>query len=255
MGSKSQRGLTQLSLDLLYRSLTGQTLHPAKNLSLIASLKAADASEAQISSAPVFLDGIYGDPNQERNQSRAGTPMTVGDSSSPSSSKILHYTGLYSQWSILGISSPGATPRPNKRPLPVTDTARAVEATLSNLRAPSITPRTTRTEAKLRFRNNVQDSTFVPNMPKRHPPHRPSALPQCPDISGFSIHTDQNFDFAILVSMYEVYNDRIFDLLSHPRNAKDLRRRPLLFKPTDASPDRKVVAGLGRWSVVLTKRL
>jgi len=46
--------------------------------------------------------------------------------------------------------------------------------------------------------------------------------------------------------MYEVYNDRIFDLLSHPRNPKDLRRRPLLFKPTEASPDRKVVAGLGK---------
>lgn len=44
--------------------------------------------------------------------------------------------------------------------------------------------------------------------------------------------------------MYEVYNDRIFDLLSHPRSLKDLRRRPLLFKSTELSPDRKVVAGL-----------
>jgi Kinesin motor domain len=56
--------------------------------------------------------------------------------------------------------------------------------------------------------------------------------------------------------MYEVYNDRIFDLLS-PANQgpsgamtrqgvssqKD-RRRPLLFKSTEGSPDRKVVAGL-----------
>lgn len=44
--------------------------------------------------------------------------------------------------------------------------------------------------------------------------------------------------------MYEVYNDRIFDLLSIPSNQKDIRRRALLFKPTEASPDRKVVAGL-----------
>ena len=44
--------------------------------------------------------------------------------------------------------------------------------------------------------------------------------------------------------MYEVYNDRIFDLLAVPSNQKDLRRRHLLFKSTEASPDRKVVAGL-----------
>ena len=47
--------------------------------------------------------------------------------------------------------------------------------------------------------------------------------------------------------MYEVYNDRIFDLLSSspstPKNGL-IRRRPLLFKPTEQSPDRKVVAGL-----------
>lgn len=51
-------------------------------------------------------------------------------------------------------------------------------------------------------------------------------------------------EYAILVSMYEVYNDRIYDLLSHPRSLKDHRRRPLLFKPTELSPDRKLVAGL-----------
>jgi len=47
--------------------------------------------------------------------------------------------------------------------------------------------------------------------------------------------------------MYEVHNDRIYDLLSAPvRSAasKDVRRRPLLFKSTELSPDRKVVAGL-----------
>ena len=44
--------------------------------------------------------------------------------------------------------------------------------------------------------------------------------------------------------MYEVYNDRIFDLLAVPTNQKDLRRRHLLFKSTETSPDRKVVAGL-----------
>lgn len=47
--------------------------------------------------------------------------------------------------------------------------------------------------------------------------------------------------------MYEVYNDRIFDLLTgmamknkHP----SVKRRALLFKSTEQSPERKVVAGL-----------
>jgi hypothetical protein len=47
--------------------------------------------------------------------------------------------------------------------------------------------------------------------------------------------------------MYEVYNDRIFDLLTpatKSASTKEYRRRPLLFKSTEASPDRKVVAGL-----------
>jgi hypothetical protein len=51
--------------------------------------------------------------------------------------------------------------------------------------------------------------------------------------------------------MYEVYNDRIFDLLSGTASfsSKALlnqqqKRRALLFKSTEHSPDRKVVAGL-----------
>lgn len=47
--------------------------------------------------------------------------------------------------------------------------------------------------------------------------------------------------------MYEVYNDRIFDLLTQPVQSaatREFRRRPLLFKPTELSPDRKVVVGL-----------
>jgi hypothetical protein len=47
--------------------------------------------------------------------------------------------------------------------------------------------------------------------------------------------------------MYEVHNDRIYDLLTPPSKSgatKELRRRALLFKSTELSPDRKVVAGL-----------
>lgn len=84
----------------------------------------------------------------------------------------------------------------------------------------------------------------TPCVPKRKPLPRPSALPKFPDVSNLSLPVESRSEYAIVVSMYEVYNDRIFDLLSIPSNQKDLRRRHLLFKPTEASPDRKVVAGL-----------
>lgn len=76
---------------------------------------------------------------------------------------------------------------------------------------------------------------------------RPSALPQTPDISGINISCDSSAEYAIVVSMYEVHNDRIYDLLTPATKSaatKEFRRRPLLFKSTELSPDRKVVAGL-----------
>jgi hypothetical protein len=76
---------------------------------------------------------------------------------------------------------------------------------------------------------------------------RPSTLPQTPSVADLAIPTDPNAEYAIVISMYEVYNDRIFDLLTgtamkskHP----SVKRRALLFKSTEQSPDRKVVAGL-----------
>lgn len=86
-----------------------------------------------------------------------------------------------------------------------------------------------------------------PPTPRRNLLQRPSVLPQYPDISSTTVSVDPNSDYAIVISMYEVYNDRIFDLLttaSRTVATKDFRRRPLLFKPTERSPDRKVVAGL-----------
>lgn len=106
------------------------------------------------------------------------------------------------------------------------------------------TPRMTRKQAKLRFGNTLQETNYTPSAPRRKMPQRPSSLPQFPDISDILIPTVSNAEYAIIISMYEVYNDRIFDLLAIPSNQKDLRRRHLLFKPTEASPDRKVVAGL-----------
>jgi hypothetical protein len=99
------------------------------------------------------------------------------------------------------------------------------------------------TKSPLKGENN----NYPPPTPRRNLLQRPSALPQLPDISDLTVDADQNAEYAILISMYEVYNDRIFDLLTPAipgKSTKDFRRRPLLFKPTEQSPDRKVVAGL-----------
>ncbi|KAL8696036.1 MAG: hypothetical protein Q9201_007853 [Fulgogasparrea decipioides] len=253
LGSKSQRGLTQLSLDLLYRSLNGRTLHPERSPSLVSSLNAADASEAQILTATDFLESVYGDALLERTNSRAPTPMTVGQVS-PSKAATSQVGGPKSQWEILSLS-PGYSSKDHPRERSsaksaVQEPTQSAGPTPHKAQdAPSRlpfwnTPRITKQQAKLRFGNTLQDPNFVPSVPKRHLPQRPSALPRFPDITDTSVASDPQSEYAILVSLYEVYNDRIFDLLSHPRNLKDLRRRPLLFKPTEASPDRKVVAGL-----------
>lgn len=90
---------------------------------------------------------------------------------------------------------------------------------------------------------------------RRHAP-RISSLPTLPTIEDIPLTLDTTAEYAIIISMYEVHNDRIFDLLGnnnstsknqpHTNNnsASTLKRRPLLFKPTELSPDRKVVAGL-----------
>lgn len=83
----------------------------------------------------------------------------------------------------------------------------------------------------------------------RKPFPRASNLPQTPRVDDISLDVDDNSEYAIVVSLYEVYNNGIFDLLTppppNPRMLnKDRNRRPLLFKSTEFSQDRKVVAGL-----------
>ena len=251
LGTKSQRGLTQLSLDLLFRSLEGYTLQPQDSPSLILSLVATNASEAQILSAATFLDGVYGDNLQERGNSRAATPMTVGkDSVSLTGQKDTG--GLWSQWSILGFGT-GVSPRElrqQKKQTALFEKSSEAKAHFQeSATSPSKLPfwntsRLTKSKAKTRFGDILQDNGLTPSLPKRHFPQRPSGFPHLPDISGSAISPDAKSEYVVLVSMYEVYNDRIFDLLSHPRSQKDLRRRPLLFKSTEGSPDRKIVAGL-----------
>ena len=171
-----------------------------------------------------------------------------------SSLKVHHSTGPRSQWSILSLDA--GTPSPEESDcldknggaasVPNAEQTSNHPCTISSntfSRNPPI-PRMTRKQAKVHFGDTKQDLAFTPSVPKRKLPPRPSALPQFPDISNLAFAVEPNAEYAILVSMYEVYNDRIFDLLSVPSNQKDLRRRHLLFKSTEASPDRKVVAGL-----------
>ncbi|KAG8161112.1 hypothetical protein KVR01_009376 [Diaporthe batatas] len=165
LGSRSQRGMTQLSLDVIFRSIGKNIVDLDTKPELEASINASDASEASISSASAFIESVYGDPSgAPRPSSRAPTPL--GDSIPPTPRKLLS---------------------------------------------------------------------------------RPFALPQVPDISTVNVSSDPAAEYVVLVSMYEVYNDRIFDLLTPPVKSlatKEFRRRPLIFKSTEQSPDRKLVAGL-----------
>ncbi|KAG6355738.1 hypothetical protein INS49_003703 [Diaporthe citri] len=165
LGSRSQRGMTQLSLDVIFRSIGKNLIDIDTKPELEASINASDASEASISSASTFIETVYGDPSGgPRPSSRAPTPL--GDSIPPTPRKLLN---------------------------------------------------------------------------------RPLAFPQVPDISTVNVSSDPAAEYLVLVSMYEVYNDRIFDLLTPPVKSaatKEFRRRPLIFKSTEQSPDRKLVAGL-----------
>ena len=73
---------------------------------------------------------------------------------------------------------------------------------------------------------------------------RLSTMPQSPSINDVRIDCDKSSEYAVAISMYEVYNDRIFDLLAGSSKTPIQKRRGLLFKSTELSPDRKVVAGL-----------
>ena len=218
----------------------------------------ADASEAQILPASGFLDGVYGDTFQERGNSRANTPMAVGEHShhkrTPSLIKAspAAMPGSWKQWSFTDLTlmlSPhrkaGRKNRQNFLHLPekpeeqVPQTPRELPSRLPFWNTEKITKK----KANSRFGDILQDTSTNCNTLRRHAPQL-SVLPKLPDISDFIVETIPNMEYAILVSMYEVYNDRIFDLLMHSQSPKDMRRRALLFKSTESSGDRKVVAGL-----------
>lgn len=272
-----------MTLDVLFRSISStiRSADPSIDPFLLSSLTASDTSEAQLFSAQSFLENIYGDPYSDRGRaSRAQTPMAPSRGQTPMVWNPLHSTSSpnpkSTHTSFVGLY-PGAntlekrTPATGDECTVVSEADTVINEKMGNASQsyldaqqkpllPSQLPfwspqRITRKVAKKRFGMIKEPYSSMPNTSRRPAPPRPSALPQIPDVSELAIDVDTRTEHVVLVSMYEVYNDRIFDLLStapsnggattrqNANNQKD-RRRPLLFKPTEASPDRKVVAGL-----------
>jgi hypothetical protein len=77
LGTKSQRGLVQMSLDVLFQSCEEQLVQSFYGAPAFSSLAAADVAEAHMYTATAFLDSMYGDNQSERFPSRAQTPMPV----------------------------------------------------------------------------------------------------------------------------------------------------------------------------------
>ncbi|KAJ5410558.1 uncharacterized protein N7487_004917 [Penicillium crustosum] len=269
LGSKTERGMTQMALDVIFRSLepTIKTDDGSITPVMLASLAAADVSEAQLFSAQTFLEAVYGEPTGRT--SRAQTPMSPSRANTPLMVR-----------SPFNLNSP-MDPQPRDRapldrfsqgrdlnleaPASPSDAARAGFGHVSTEPSGWITPGFSHpipyTHSNLFEPKSAKSRLYVfkeptpaLNFPRRHIRERPCALPRLPDMSHLTVDMDLNADYVVLVSMYEVYNDRIFDLLSpsivsgqgtmsRGNNQKD-RRRPLLFKPTEGSPDRKLVAGL-----------
>ncbi|KDN66787.1 putative kinesin motor domain-containing protein [Colletotrichum sublineola] len=252
LGSRSTRGMTQLALDVVFRSI-GSNMYDSPDLE--GSLQASDVSDATVISAPYFLETVFADFGSSRGGgSRAGTPMLVGDPVFPVHTPFL---------------PPGRREKPKLPPsMPVLGGVRLVPSTPDRPRRnqhhafSTLVP-----EEHLEHQGDAQrhfmeittasksrDVTKTMTKGEHHPPptprrnlQRPSVLPSSPDISSVNVSSDPDSDYAVVLSMYEVYNDKIYDLLTPPikSNAtKEYRRRPLLFKSTEHSADRKVVAGL-----------
>ena len=194
-------------------------------------------------------------------RSRAETPMTVWNPSFPGpyppcppsggGPKGILYPSLSSIESRDSASTIASVGYPTIRLIPAKPPVKRCLPTPKHKRS-------LRSETLAKLANSKSCSKDIPSHSnRRYLPTRPSALPQIPNVAKHRVEIDENADYVVEVSMYEVYNDRIFDLLSssldNPRSQmttrgaalqKELRRRPLLFKSTELSPDRKVVAGL-----------
>lgn len=194
-----------------------------------------------------FMDTLYGESATSRAGSRAATPARVRP---PNETFHASSVGLYPVLqNFQKLSSRGLKM--------IQSNSERESFASSDYQKPSFMTSTTsqnRMTGLCHGRRSQTDSlikgesfSMPPPTPSRRALLRPSVLPQLPDISTTVINSDSNTEYSVVISMYEVYNDRIFDLLtpaSKVAATKEYRRRPLLFKPTEQSTDRKVVAGL-----------
>lgn len=204
-------------------------------------------------SAQMFLDTMYGDlTGPSRAGSRAPTPAVVR-TSSPQAPAHPTSQDLYPTLQVVDTGSPKSIRViAQKESIPeqsiVSMSNDLTRSTLFHSYIPSFMRPTVAQARKYLTKTPTKGESYTPApTPLRKALQRPSVVPQLPDISSVTADADSNSEYAILISMYEVYNDRIFDLLTPAipgKSNKDFRRRPLLFKPTEMSPDRKVVAGL-----------
>ena len=225
-----------MSLDVLFRSI-GPQLRETDD-SLISSLQSSDPSEAQILSASSFLESTY-DSGDRGRLSRAQTPMSRGQTPMVRSTlgSIAELPGSFP-------SSPPHLLKERWHP-PSRQSRLPFWQRLSHKKTPKVS---------LAYPVLSQEST---SSHRKLPLPNLLNLPSSPDVTSHTLEVDPSTSYSIIVSMYEVYNDRIFDLLSTHQASipamstragaalqKGLMRRPLLFKNTEASLDRKVVAGL-----------
>ncbi|KAB2569918.1 Kinesin family protein [Lasiodiplodia theobromae] len=238
LGSKYERGMTQMALDVLFSNIGDLLVDPATSSSTFPSIAAADVSEAHLFPASLYLDTLYGDSHAT---SRAQTPgLVCSPSTTPTHpTSVGLYPSLVQKLSQLGnekISSPLKSPFLNIKPLVSEGVTRITRSAAAKMKSPT------------KDGNSSFLSTSAFPSKQRHQMPRLSTMPDHPSVDDLAIDVDQTAEYAIVVSMFEVYNDRIFDLLTGASQSSKLmnggRRRALLFKPTEQSPDRKQVAGL-----------
>jgi hypothetical protein len=239
LGTKSQRGLTQMAMDILFQSTGNQLVQSFYGAPAFSSLAAADVSEAHMFTATAFLDSMYGDNQSERAPSRAQTPLPVSRSISHQIQDLPYN---------LHLSSPYPPSTENRYPILQSTFASRPSAGIHSVRP--VTGNIYRITCSIASGGLLEKkdcSSFVTNggTRSRNIP-RPSTMPQSPSVHDIDIPVDPNSEYAIVISMYEVYNDRIFDLLvgGNTKKNANTKRRALLFKSTEQSPERKVVAGL-----------
>ncbi|KAL4794607.1 P-loop containing nucleoside triphosphate hydrolase protein [Aspergillus venezuelensis] len=273
LGSKTQRGITQMSLDVIFKSLAS-TIKPPDNTIppyLLASVVASDTTESQMFTAQTFLEAVYGEPGDRGRNSRAQTPLSSAGGrantpmavwKTPLPSPFHNIPKLYpiDSWTLSQyLYKPAPSAQAKMSPLKANNTHKT--KSLKDLRNKPTPKDILSNPVQLQDANltspSVKDPAPALIFPRRHVPMRASTLPRSPDVNHLTLELNPHSEYIVLVSMYEVYNDRIFDLLSPAivpgqgsavsrsgTGAQKDRRKPLFFKSTEGSPDRKVVAGL-----------